>query len=114
MLRDFDNQNIITKSQVYSQISSCDIIDGMFAKTINYSGIHCNFCIDFPEAPEQEQQKKQEDIVRFTNILMSEFDYFDERIDDLLKNNNIDDIFRDDVFTDLSYNENLLCDLGIA
>ena len=51
MLNNLNNndENIITKSQIYEKVQLDKVIDDSFAKTINYYGIHSNFCLDIPE-----------------------------------------------------------------
>ena len=72
-LNNFDNNNIITKSQMYEKTQPDKILGDIFAKTINYHGIHSNFCLDIPEIIEEEkrQQERRDDIARFTKLATS-------------------------------------------
>ena len=111
-----NQQNIITKSQVYTQMSPCNVIEGIFAKTVNYNGVHCNFCLDIPEIIEEEQrlQEKRDDIAKFTALSLSDGEYQDELIENLLKIDNLDILFDNEVYADLACNDELLHDLGIS
>jgi len=117
MFNNLNKENIITKSQMYEQMLPDKILGDNFAKTINYQGIHNNFCLDIPEIIEEEQrqQERRDDIARFTKLALSDVDseIDDMLIDNLFKTKNVKDLFDDEVISSLSTNEELLSDLGL-
>lgn len=117
MLNNLNKENIITKSQVYEQVLPCKILGGSFAKTVNYQGIHYNFCLDIPEIleKEQKQQEKANDIARFTMLAMSDFDSRadDELIKKLFQDKNVDDLYDESIYASLARNKELLEDLDL-
>ena len=54
MFNNLNNENIITKSQMYEQMLPAKILGDSFAKTLSYDGIKSNFCLDIPEILEEE------------------------------------------------------------
>ena len=117
MLNNLNKENIITKSQMYEQMLPDKILGDSFAKTINYQGIHNNFCLDIPEIIEEEQrqQEKRDDIARFTKLAMSDIDSESDSmlIEKLFRDKKVTDLFEDGIIASLSTNEELLSDLGL-
>lgn len=117
MWNSFNKANIITKSQMYELLKPCKVLCDNFAKTINYHGIHNNFCLDIPEIIEEEkqQQERREDIHKFTQLAMSDFenDIQDELVSKLLNDKDFMSEYETSLVCDLSTNERLLKDLGL-
>lgn len=113
----FNNKDIITKSQMYEQMSPDTISSDSFAKTINYQGIHYNFCLDKPEIIEEEKRRQEyrEDVKKFTRLAMSDIE--NESHNDLVKkvlgDSVILDVYNDEIMSDLATNEQLLNDIGL-
>lgn len=59
---------------MYEKLQPDKILGDSFAKTINYHGIHSNFCLDIPEIIEEEkrQQERRNDIAKFTKLAISD------------------------------------------
>ena len=117
MFNNLNNENIITKSQMYEQMCPAKIIGDSFAKTVSYDGIKNNFCLDIPEIleAEQRQQERINDIEKFTKLAISDIENTSHNcmVNDLFLQEGISDIFDDEVFASLSTNEQLLSDLGL-
>ena len=117
MFNNLNKENIITKSQIYEQMLPNNILGGNFAKTINYHGIHNNFCLDIPEIIEEEQrqQERRDDIAKFTKLAISDIENesHNKLVEDLFSNGNVTDLFEDDVISSLATNQELLNDLGL-
>lgn len=116
MFNNLNKDDIITKSQLFEQIQPDKILGDSFAKTINYQGIHSNFCLDIPEIIEQEKQKQErhEDIAKFTKLAMSDMENFthDDRVKELFANENIRKEYEDEVLLSLCSDNQFLQDLG--
>lgn len=112
-----DNDNIIAKSQMYEKMQPDKILGDSFAKTINYQGIHSNFCLDIPEIIEEEkkQQQKRDDIAKFTRLAFSDLDDNShiKMVEDLFSNPEIMKEYEAEVLSSLSVNDQLLNDLGL-
>ena len=112
-----NNENIITKSQIYEKVQLDKVIDDSFAKTINYYGIHSNFCLDIPEIIEEEkrQQERRDDIIRFTKLAVSDIENnsHEDLVKDLFNDENTLDSYMAQAVKTLSTNEQLLKDLGL-
>lgn len=117
MFNNLNKENIITKSQIYEQMLPNNILGDNFAKTINYHGIHNNFCLDIPEIIEEEQrqQERRDDIAKFTKLAMSDIENesHNKLVEDLFSNGNVTDLFEDEVISSLATNQELLNDLGL-
>ena len=117
MFNNLNKENIITKSQIYEQMLPNNILGDNFAKTINYHGIHNNFCLDIPEIIEekQRQQETRDDIAKFTKLAMSDIENesHNKLVEDLFSNGNVTDLFEDEVISSLATNQELLNDLGL-
>ena len=102
---------------MYEKMLPDKILGDSFAKTINCNGIHNNFCLDIPEIIEEEKrhQERKNDISKFTQIMISDFntEEEDKKIEDLLKDAFVMKAYTDDVLCSLSTNEQLLNDLGL-
>lgn len=102
---------------MYEQMLPAKILGDSFAKTVSYDGIKSNFCLDIPEILEEERLKQEriDDIERFTKLAVSDVENLSHNamVKDLFEQNNITDIFDDEVFASLSTNEQLLSDLGL-
>lgn len=113
----YEDVNIITKSQMYEKMQPDKILGDSFAKTINYHGIHSNFCLDIPEIIEEEkrQQERKEDIAKFTKLAMSDFENnsHDKLVEELFSDNDTISSYTNSVLKELSNNKQLFEDLGI-
>lgn len=117
MLNNLNNENIITRTQMYEKMLPDKILGDSFAKTINCNGIHNNFCLDIPEIIEEEkrQQERRNDISKFTQMMLSDFNTVedDKKIEELLKDESVMKTYTEDVISSLSSNNQLLNDLGL-
>ena len=117
MLNNLNNENIITKSQMYEKLQPDKILGDSFAKTINYHGVHNNFCLDIPEIMEEEriQQERKDDIAKFTQLAMSDFDNLshNDLVDELFRESGFMSAYEDEIISSLSTNEQLLNDIGL-
>ncbi|MCD8378072.1 MAG: hypothetical protein LUB59_04710 [Candidatus Gastranaerophilales bacterium] len=117
MFNNLNTENIITKSQMYEQMQPDKILGDSFAKTINYQGIHNNFCLDIPEIIEEEQhqQERRDDIERFTKLALSDMDFEEDNllVKKLFTGKGVADIFEDEIISSLSTNQELLSDLNL-
>lgn len=117
MFNNLNNENIITKSQMYEKMQPDKILGDSFAKTINYHGIHSNFCLDIPEIIEEEQkhQQRRDDIAKFTKLAISDLDDNShiKMVEDLFANPNIMSEYENEILSSLSTNKQLLNDLGL-
>ena len=88
-----------------------------FAKTLNYQGIHSNFCLDIPEIIEEEQrqQERRDDIAKFTKLAISDFENtsHNDLVKDLMSDEDFMKMYEDEIFAELSTNEQLLNDIGL-
>lgn len=113
----FENENIITKSQMYEKLKPNNLLGESFAKTVNCNGIHNNFFLDIPEIIEDEkrQQEKIDDIAKFTKLAVSDFntEEEDKKIEELLKDESLMCQYTDEVIDSLASNEQFLNDLGL-
>lgn len=116
-LNNFDNKNIITKSQMYEKLQPDKVLGDSFAKTINYHGIHSNFCLDIPEIIEEEkkQQQRRDDIAKFTKLAISDLDNnsHNELVEKLFSDKEIMSLYTDEVISNLLANDQLLNDIGL-
>lgn len=112
-----DNENIITKSQMYEKMQPNKILGDSFAKTINYQGIHSNFCLDIPEILEEEKrhQQKRDDIAKFTKLAISDLDDNShiKMVEELFSNPEIMSEYESEIISSLADNDQLLNDLGL-
>ena len=117
MLNNLNNENIITKSQMYEKMLPDNILGDNFAKTINYHGIHNNFCLDIPEILEEEKnhQQRRDDIAKFTKLAVSDMDNLSHElmVKELFSDKSILADYEQEILSELSVNEQLLADLGI-
>ena len=117
MLNNINNENIITKSQMYEKMQPDKFLGDSFAKTINYQGIHNNFCLDIPEIIEEEkkQQEKRDDIAKFTKLAISDVENcsHEEYVKELFADKTFLCEYEKEIISDLSFNEQLLEDLGL-
>ena len=117
MLNNLNNENIITISQMYEKMQPDKNLGVSFAKTINYQGIHNNFCLDIPEIIEEEQrnQERRNDIAKFTKLAISDIENtsHNDLVMDLMSDKDFMRIYEDEIFADLSTNEQLLNDIGL-
>ena len=116
-LNNYNNENIITKSQMYEQTQPDKVLGDSFAKTINYHGIHSNFCLDIPEIIEEEkrQQERRDDIAKFTKLAVSDLenDSHNKLVEKLFSDKEFLSVYTDDIISSLSSNEQLLRDIGL-
>ena len=117
MLNNINNENIITKSQIYEKLQPDKVLGDSFAKTINYQGIHSNFCLDVPEIIEEEQrqQQRRDDITKFTRLAVSDIENESHNmlVNELFSDKKVLSEYENQILSDLSTNEQLLKDLGI-
>ena len=117
MLNNLNNENIITKSQMYEKVQPNKILGDSFAKTINYYGIHNNFCLDIPEIIEEEkrQQQRRDDIAKFTKIAISDMenDSHNQLVEDLFSDESFLAQYSDEILSELCSNEQFLNDLAL-
>lgn len=117
MLNNLNNENIITKSQMYEKMLPDKILGDNFAKTINYHGIHNNFCLDIPEILEEEKkhQQRRDDIAKFTKLAISDMDNLSHElmVKELFSDESILADYEQGILSELTTNEQLLADLGI-
>ena len=116
VLNNLNNDNIIIKSQMYEQTQPDKVLGDSFAKTINCTGIHNNFCLDIPEIIEEEkrQQERRDDIAKFTKLAVSDIENTSHNT--LVEQLNIEDIlseYEQKLISELSHNRQLLNDLGL-
>ena len=113
----FDNENIITKSQMYEKLKLNNMLGEIFAKTVNCNGIHNNFFLDIPEIIEDEkkQQQKRDDIAKFTKLAISDINAEEDtkRIKELFKDETIINQYTDEIIDSLISDETFLNDLGL-
>lgn len=113
---DFDNENIITKSQMYEKMKPNNMLGESFAKTVNCNGIHNNFFLDIPEIIEDEkrQQQRRDDIAKFTKLAISDFDTTEdnERVEELFKDKSVMSAYTDEILESLIDDEDFLNDIG--
>lgn len=118
MLNNLNNENIITKSQMYEKMSPDNILGDIFAKTVNYQGIHNNFCLDIPEIMEEEKknQQRRDDIAKFTKLAVSDLDNISHElmVRELFTDEAIMNEYEQSIISDLSTNKQLLSDLGLV
>ena len=102
---------------MYEQIQPNRVLGDSFAKTINYHGIHSNFCLDIPEIIEEElsQQKRRDDIAKFTKLALSDMDNnsHDKLVEELFSDTAIMNEYESKILSSLAKNEELLRDLGL-
>ena len=117
MFNNLNKENIITKSQMYEQMLPDKILGDSFAKTISYHGIQNNFCLDIPEILEEEQrqQERRDDIAKFTKLAISDIDNnsHNKLVEELFSDVELDALFKDNIISSLSTNEQLLSDLDL-
>ena len=117
MLNNINNENIITISQMYEKMQPDKNLGVSFAKTINYHGVHNNFCLDIPEIIEEEQrqQEKRDDIAKFTKLVISDMDNtsHNDMVKDLMSDDEFMKIYEDEIIAELSTNKQLLNDIGL-
>jgi len=117
MFNNLNNENIITKSQLFEQIQPDKILGDSFAKTINYQGIHSNFCLDIPEIIEQEKKKQErkDDIAKFTKLATSDIENtsHDDMVKELLSKKEVLEEYENEIISSLCSDSQLLNDLGL-
>lgn len=117
MFNNMNNENIITKSQMYERIQPNKILGDSFAKTINYYGIHNNFSLDIPEILEEERkiQERKNDIAKFTKLATSDIENtsHSDRMKELLSDKSFRDEYEKQALASLASNSQFLNDLGL-
>ena len=102
---------------MYEKMQPDKMLGDSFAKTINYQGIHSNFCLDIPEIIEEEQrhQQRRDDIARFTKLAVSDLDNDShiKMVEELFSDTEIMNEYENKVLSSLSANRKLLNDLGL-
>ena len=102
---------------MYEKMLPDNILGDNFAKTINYHGIHNNFCLDIPEILEEEKkyQQKRDDIVKFTKLAMSDMDNLSHElmVKELFADESVMAEYEQEILSELSINEQFLVDLGL-
>ena len=117
MFNNLNKDNIITKSQLFEQIQPDKILGDSFAKTINYQGIHSNFCLDIPEIIEQEKRKQErkDDIAKFTKLATSDIEdtSHNDRVKQLFSDKEALKEYENEIISSLCSDSQLLNDLGL-
>lgn len=117
MFNNLNNENIITKSQMYEQLQPNKILGDSFAKTINYHGIHNNFCLDIPEIIEEEkrQQQRRDDIAKFTKLATSDIENtsHNKLVEKLFADKSFMKSYTDEILNSLSSDKQFLNDIGL-
>ena len=102
---------------MYEKMLPDKVLGDNFAKTINYKGIHNNFCLDIPEILEEEKkhQEKRDDIAKFTKLVISDMYNLSHElmVKELFSDENILEEYEQNILSELSTNEQLLSDIGL-
>ena len=98
---------------MYEKLQPDKVLGDSFAKTINYQGIHSNFCLDIPEIIEEQQRR--DDIAKFTKLAVSDIENTSHNmlVNELFADKDILSEYEKEVITELSTNDQLLKDLGL-
>jgi len=117
MFNNLNSDNIITKSQIFERVQPNKILGDSFAKTVNYYGIHNNFCLDIPEIIEDEKnlQERSNDIAKFTKLATSDIENtsHNELVEKLFADKTIMKEYESKILSSLTSNTQFLSDLGL-